>query len=90
VKDASILKVQMTYPVAVLLVAALEVQHPVSKRLEGGGSQTSPDAGKHAVVETTSHIVQLTAHPDLSGKSLRTEGTLRESKENRQFNAVDE
>ncbi len=60
-----------THPAEVLLVSALEVDHPVSERLERVGRETAPDVGDLPVEESARHVVQLAAHPNLSRQCLQ-------------------
>ena len=61
---------ETTDPSVVLLVALLEVQHPVAEHLECGGSEPTPYCWNLTVVKRTSYVIEFIAHSNLSSQCL--------------------
>ena len=61
----------MNYPLVVLVVSLLEVDHPVAECFERGRCHATPDVRYQTVVQRPGDVVQLMAHANLARQRLR-------------------
>lgn len=68
------------HPVTVLLIATLEVNHPVTEGLKSVRGQLLPNGRDVTIKKSPSNLIKLTAHAHLASQSLQTQDNQYNSK----------